>query len=79
MKHAGIEVQIARLVVDASLRGEATGLADAIGAALRERIPQSASNSGAAPPQDAPHLIADRIATQMTATSSRSGIAEGKP
>jgi hypothetical protein len=79
VKHAGIEVRIGRLVVDAPLRSEAAGLADAIGAALRERISQSTANAGTAPPQGAPHAIADRIATQVTATAPHTGIARGKP
>jgi len=79
VKHAGVEVRIARLVVDAPLRGEAAGLADAIGAALRERIPQSAASTGAASTRGTPHAIADHIATQVTATAPPSGIARGKP
>ena len=79
MKHAGVEVRIARLVVDAPLRGEAAGLADAIGAALRERIPQSEARIEAASTRRAPHIIADRIATRLAATAPPSGIARGKP
>jgi hypothetical protein len=61
------------------LRGEATGLADAIGVALRERISQSTASTGAANAHGAPHAIADRIATQVTATAPHTGIARGKP
>jgi hypothetical protein len=80
VKDAGIEVRIGRLVVDAPQRGEATGLADAIGAALHERLVQSSATAVAPNTRSAPQAIADRIATQLTATVPRSGMtARGKP
>jgi hypothetical protein len=67
MKHAGIEIRIGRLVVDASQRTEAAGLADAIGEALQYRLSGSA-NAPAPAPAAAPRMVADRIATELTAT-----------
>jgi hypothetical protein len=76
MKHAGIEVRIGRLVVDTSGRSEAAGLADAIGQALQHRLSGSANEVGPAH-ADAPRMIADRIATQLTATP-RTGHSRGR-
>ncbi|RXT36538.1 hypothetical protein [Bradyrhizobium betae] len=67
MKHAGIEIRIGRLVVDASRHAETAGLADAIGQALHQRLAGSANDSRAAH-GDAPHAVADRIATRLTTT-----------
>ena len=73
MKHAGIEVRIGRLVVDASQGSEAAGLADAIGQALQHRLSGSASEHGAAP-----RAVADRIAAQLTVTPGAGG-SRGRP
>jgi hypothetical protein len=71
MKHAGIEVRIGRLVVDASRHSEVAGLADAIGQALHQRLAGSAHG-------DVPRLIADRVATQLSTTPG-AGSPRGKP
>ncbi|MGY8706515.1 hypothetical protein RAD16_12320 [Bradyrhizobium sp. 18BD] len=77
MKHAGIEIRIGRLIVDASQRAEATGLADAIRQALQHRLAGSADQAGAAR-GDAPSLVADRIATRLTTTPG-AGRSRGQP
>jgi hypothetical protein len=77
MKHAGIDIRIGRLVVDASRHAEATGFADAIGQALQERLAGTADEARAAL-GGAPHLVADRIASQLTATPGARG-PRGKP
>jgi hypothetical protein len=77
MKHAGIEVRIGRLVVDASRHSEVAGLADAIGQALHQRLAGSANDARAAH-GDVPRLIADRVATQLSTTPG-AGSPRGKP
>jgi len=77
MKHAGIEIRIERLVVDASRRAEVAGLSDAIGQALQHRLAGSANDAGAAP-GDAPRMLADRIATRLTTTPG-AGRSRGRP
>ncbi|EJN07232.1 hypothetical protein PMI42_07944 [Bradyrhizobium sp. YR681] len=76
MRHAGIEVRIERLVVDASQRTEAAGLADAIGEALQHRLSGSA-NAASPARAAAPRMVADRIATELSATP-RAGHSRGR-
>ncbi|HEV2160393.1 hypothetical protein [Bradyrhizobium sp.] len=77
MKHAGIEIRIGRLVVDASRRAEVAGLSDAIGQALQHRLAGAADQAGAAP-GDAPRMVADSIATRLTTTPG-AGRSRGRP
>jgi hypothetical protein len=77
MKHAGIEVRIGRLVVDASRRSEAAGVADAISDALQHRL-SGPANEAAPAYADAPRVVANRIATELTATP-RADNSRGRP
>jgi hypothetical protein len=82
VKAAGIQVRIGRLVVDASRRGEAAGLSDAIGQALRLHLAGDCAGADAAdrsPRAGVPHAIARRIATRLAETVPGSGTPRGKP
>ncbi|MBR0846479.1 hypothetical protein JQ543_01890 [Bradyrhizobium diazoefficiens] len=64
MKHAGIEIRIGRLVVDASQRATSADLADAVGEALQSELATRAPTQEPAASQwHAPRIIARRIAT----------------
>lgn len=77
MKHAGIEIRIGRLVVDASRRSEAAGLADAIGQALQHRLTGSGTVADAEHGA-APRAVADRIAARLP-TPPGAGNSRGRP
>jgi hypothetical protein len=80
VKAVGIEVRIGRLVVDAPRRGEAAGLSEAIGQALRLHLAGRSTGADAVDPsprEGVPHAIARRIATRLAETGS--GTARGKP